>query len=110
MCYSDLGNKNKLFIFIINTKKRSIPFRTSVSVSDSDWARTNDLYPVKVALSQLSYGINYEINNNIYNILFLSICQQELLIYFFLSINCLIYRNPANYSCLDCTPEVRMKI
>lgn len=24
---------------------------------DSDWARTNDLYPVKVALSQLSYGI-----------------------------------------------------
>ena len=25
---------------------------------DSDWARTSDLYPVKVALSQLSYGIN----------------------------------------------------
>ena len=24
---------------------------------DSDWARTSDLYPVKVALSQLSYGI-----------------------------------------------------
>ncbi len=26
-------------------------------ISDSDWARTNDLHPVKVALSQLSYGI-----------------------------------------------------
>ena len=24
---------------------------------DSDWARTSDLYPVKVALSQLSYRI-----------------------------------------------------
>jgi hypothetical protein len=24
---------------------------------DSDWARTSDLHPVKVALSQLSYGI-----------------------------------------------------
>ena len=26
---------------------------------DSDWVRTSDLYPVKVALSQLSYGIVY---------------------------------------------------
>ncbi len=27
------------------------------TLDDSDWARTSDLYPVKVALSQLSYGI-----------------------------------------------------
>jgi hypothetical protein len=27
------------------------------SFDDSDWARTSDLHPVKVALSQLSYGI-----------------------------------------------------
>ena len=26
---------------------------------DPDWTRTNDFYRVKVALSQLSYGIGY---------------------------------------------------
>ena len=30
--------------------------------NDPDWARTSDLHPVKVALSQLSYGIEW-INN-----------------------------------------------
>jgi hypothetical protein len=36
--------------------------------SDSDWARTSDLHPVKVALSQMSYGImliyRYSYHNN----------------------------------------------
>ncbi len=56
-----------------NTKKQTLGIRPNRSVlekyrcsdntskglapNDSDWARTSDLYPVKVALSQLSYGI-----------------------------------------------------
>lgn len=32
---------------------------------DSDWARTSDLYPVKVALSQLSYGIGLCISSGL---------------------------------------------
>lgn len=32
---------------------------------DSDWARTSDLYPVKVALSQLSYGIGLCISSGV---------------------------------------------
>ncbi|WP_440602280.1 hypothetical protein, partial [Bacillus safensis] len=31
----------------------------------SDWARTSDLYPVKVALSQLSYGIGLCISSGL---------------------------------------------
>ena len=36
------------------TRSRAI---SALCMDDSDWARTNDLHPVKVALSQLSYGI-----------------------------------------------------
>lgn len=59
----------------LNTKKQSLGIRPNRTVSgegccsdnlptglapnDSDWARTSDLYPVKVALSQLSYGIDF---------------------------------------------------
>src|SRR5699024_491625 len=55
------------------TKKRFIPMGQAFRCSDSDWARTNDLYPVKVALSQLSYGIiligtNINISNCIYKV------------------------------------------
>ena len=40
-----------------NVLKKRSTIQVKRLFSDSEWARTTDLYPVKVALSQLSYGI-----------------------------------------------------
>jgi hypothetical protein len=51
------GDFNK----IVNKTKKLATLDTqglqASQFDDSDWARTSDLHPVKVALSQLSYGI-----------------------------------------------------
>jgi hypothetical protein len=46
-----------LFIQFGKNKKTPEPLRLKGFKDDSDWSRTSDLHPVKVALSQLSYGI-----------------------------------------------------
>ena len=47
--------------FVVKTK----PLLGKGFNDDSDWARTSDLYPVKVALSQLSYGIGLCISSGL---------------------------------------------
>jgi hypothetical protein len=55
---------NKVRKIVYNkTKKAEILDLQGLQAShfdDSDWARTSDLHPVKVALSQLSYGIVFQ--------------------------------------------------